>query len=508
MNKRKLFITNKLSFRFAQAKRNLKYFVFFILSIQLNAQTKTELLDSLFNTVYQRGQFNGNVLIAEKNKILFHRSFGIANYEINRSLDTSTIFEIASVSKQFTAMSIMILKERGKLNYDDNIKKYLPNEFPYNNVTIRHLLNHSAGLPNYTSLFEDNWDKTQVATNEDIIAALIKYHPEIYSEPGLKYKYSNTGYVLLALIVENVTGMKFDEFLRQNIFIPLEMNNSGFFIKQDLNESDNYAFDYIYSLKESKYIRSEKKQGKEYIYYLGGRLGPGRLSSNTSDLYKWDRALYTEKLVSYETLEEAFTPGVLKEDSTDYGFGWHISNDKQKGKSVFHTGSWGGNLQYIKRYIDSNKTIIILTNNHKGKYIEKIRNEADKILNNEDFSIPKLSIAEELEKIVIKSDSSFLKNKFITMYENQAEYYIKEKEIITLGNNLIEIDKNKKALEIFHTAQSVFPDSWRIYKNLANIYKLNGDIDNSNINKKKSMDLNPTNVEDKQELENLKENEL
>ncbi|PMD88390.1 serine hydrolase, partial [Siphonobacter sp. BAB-5405] len=155
-------------------------------------------LDAFFRTA---PDFSGVVLIAEKGKPVYHRAFGYQNFDTRQSMTTASVFELASLSKQFTAMTILLLKEAGKLQYDDPIENYLPG-LPYPGVTIRHLLNHTSGLPDYQEVMDQHWDKSKVAGNADNIAYLIQYHPERQFEPGSRYEYSNTGYMLLASIVE------------------------------------------------------------------------------------------------------------------------------------------------------------------------------------------------------------------------------------------------------------------------------------------------------------------
>ena len=157
-------------------------------------------------------QFNGAILVAEKGKPIYQQSLGYADYNTKRMLNDSSVFELASVSKQFTAMGIMILKEKGLLGYEDNIRKYFP-QLPYDNVTVRNLLTHTSGIPSYELQFEKNWDHKKIAFNKDIIDMLSQRKDTLFFKPGTKWRYSNTGYALLASIIEKVSGVSYNDFM-------------------------------------------------------------------------------------------------------------------------------------------------------------------------------------------------------------------------------------------------------------------------------------------------------
>jgi CubicO group peptidase (beta-lactamase class C family) len=313
--------------------------------------------------------FSGVVLVAHKGKPVYHKAFGYREFADKAPLQKDDIFELASVSKQFTAMIIMMLKERGKLNYDDPVEKYL--DIPYKGITIRHLLTHTGGLPDYQDIMDKYWDKTRVAGNADAIAYLNKYAPPKIFEPGEKYEYSNTGYLLLASIAEKAAGKDFIEMCRQWIFRPLKMKNTNIRSPEEKKAATHFAIGHIYVKERSKpalpagrYVRADSFPSSDYTIWLGNRKGPGRVSSTAEDLLKWDNALYTEKLVKQSTLAEAFTPMKLNNGNfSNYGFGWTIRTDAAPGKIVYHTGDNPGYKTIIVRYIDKKKTLIVLNNN-------------------------------------------------------------------------------------------------------------------------------------------------
>ncbi|MDI1325135.1 MAG: serine hydrolase [Algoriphagus sp.] len=305
--------------------------------------------------------FSGVILVAQDGKILMEEAIGMRSFETQTPLQTSDVFELASVSKQFTAMMVMMCKEKGMLDFEDPVTKYL--DIPYTGITIRNLLTHTSGLPDYQAIMDQHWDKSKVAGNADILEYLRKYQPSMLAAPGEKYEYSNTGYVLLASIVEKASGRDFIELTREWIFRPLGMKNTDIRTLEEKAAVPNFAAGH---LKDSldNYINANKFHSSDYTVWLGNRKGPGRVSSNAHDLLIWDQGLYLGKLVSEETLEEAFTPQKLNDGTRSYyGFGWELEPKSPFGRMVNHTGDNPGYKTIIVRYIEENKTIIILNNN-------------------------------------------------------------------------------------------------------------------------------------------------
>lgn len=341
--------------------------VFFLISLNSNGQTSR--FDSLFK---KNPNFSGVILVAENGKPVYHKAFGYREFANQTPLQTEDIFELASVSKQFTAMIIMMLNEKGKLGYDDPVEKYL--DVPYKGITIRHLLTHTSGLPDYQEVMDKYWDKTKVAGNEDCIAYLNKYAPPKRFEPGEKYEYSNTGYLLLASIAEKASSKDFIWMCRHWIFRKLKMKSTDIRTPEQKKTTPNFAIGHIYVKENDRYVRADSFPSSDYTIWLGNRKGPGRISSTAADLLKWDKALYTQKLVKPGTLAEAFLPMKLNDGSfSNYGFGWDLRKDSVMGKIVMHTGDNPGYKTQIIRYADKKKTIILLNNNAHSAFASIIR---------------------------------------------------------------------------------------------------------------------------------------
>ncbi len=335
-------------------------------------------------------QFNGNILVAEKGKPVYQQALGYADYNTKRMLNDNSVFELASVSKQFTAMGIMICKERGLLSYDDNIKKFFPN-LPYDNITVRNLLTHTSGLPSYEDQFEKNWDRKKIAFNKDVVDMLEKLKDTLFFKPGSKWQYSNTGFALLASIIEKVSEMSYNDFMAKNIFQPLGMTHTYIYNTRRSTKKipDNYALGYVYADSLKRYILPDSLSKFDMVYYLDGIVGDGCVNSTTGDLFKWDRALYSNNLVSKAALDEMLSPLVRTSptDSTSYyGFGVAVQPKSDKGKVISHSGGWPGYRTLIVRRTDIDETIIILSNNESA--IPFFRAAVESILNDEALVMP------------------------------------------------------------------------------------------------------------------------
>ena len=316
-------------------------------------------IDNIFTKRYKKRLFNSAILVAEKGQIIYEKALGYANFRKKIPLSTKSSFQLASVSKMFTAVAIMQLKEKRKLEYDKDVREYLP-DFPYKGITIRNLLNHRSGLPRYMSLGDKYWDKRKPMSNQDMLNLFIKYKPKPYFKPDKMFNYINTNYALLALIVEKVSKTPFDEYIKKQIFEPLQMNNSVVYNKIKDNTIPNAVTGYIDTKRA--YIKADNN-------WINGVMGDKGVYSSVENLFKFDQALYTEKLVKQSSLKEAFTPGghhkKIRKNKIYYGFGCRIifrDNDK----IVYHFGWWKGFRSIFIRDLTKQKTFIFLSN--KGKY--------------------------------------------------------------------------------------------------------------------------------------------
>jgi CubicO group peptidase (beta-lactamase class C family) len=353
--------------------------IFFLLSLHgAHAQTSPQhdirdlkkSISSLFDEAWNQHQFSGVLLVAKNGNPLYFQSKGYRNYITKTALNTNDLFELASVSKQFTSMIIMMLKEKGLLGYDDPLERYIKG-LPYNGITLRHLLTHTSGLPDYQNIMDKHWDKNKIADNVDIIDYLKKYPEPVHFAPGEKYEYSNTGYVLLASVAEAASGIEFKEMVKKWIFIPLKMKSADFRTPASRSKVHNFARGFIYDTASHRYAPADSFRESNYTIWLGNRKGPGRISMNATDLLKWDQALYTPMLVASTTLDEAFTPYILNNKTPiNYGFGWELKQSLKLGKVVHHSGDNPGYHTHIMRYLDKKYTVILLNNNASNQMNE------------------------------------------------------------------------------------------------------------------------------------------
>ena len=313
--------------------------------------------DKVFSGLARNG-LNGAVLYAEQGQIIYEKVCGWRdlNKRHKDSLRIDDAFQLSSDSKMFTAEAIMLLKADGKLNYDDEVRKYIP-EFPYEGVTVRHLLNHCSGLPRYDSMADEFWpDRRKPFSNEALIAMLVAHRPEPYGTPGGGYFYNNINYALLASVVERVSGQHFEDFMRERIFEPCGMTHS--YIYSMRNDTAVSLFMPVDVHGHDMYRKGPVKAQNDY---LNGVMGDKIMFSTVEDLYKYSLALDGYKLLPDSVQNEAFMPGSAKwKNDENYGFGWRMS--KEHPDACYHPGWWKGYRSLIIRDIKHRRFLVILTN--------------------------------------------------------------------------------------------------------------------------------------------------
>ena len=303
-----------------------------------------------YDTALKPKGFNGGLLIASKGNIVFEKYNGTGHLPGNDTINKGTPLHIASTTKTFTAMAILKLWQNGKLGLDDEFSKYFP-AFNYPGVTIRCLLNHRSGLPNYTYFMENlGWDKTKPVSNSDVLNYLVtrKNEFENIAPPGIHFSYCNTNYALLALLIEKISGKKYADFLKQNFFIPLQMKNTFVFSIADTNTA-NPSYDW--------------KERLMPFGFLDGVYGDKNIYTTVRDLFIWDRALTSGLLFSSQTLEQAYTPySNEKPGIKNYGLGWRMNIYPTGKKIIYHNGWWHGSNSTFIRLLQEDATIIIIGN--------------------------------------------------------------------------------------------------------------------------------------------------
>ncbi|WP_432664457.1 serine hydrolase domain-containing protein [Wukongibacter baidiensis] len=337
--------------------------------------TEEEQLDKhMDKVVYSSDLPSISILVVDNGKPVYKKSFGCANMETLEKATPSTNYRLASVSKMFTAMSIMILKDRGQLDYDMRVKDILK-DFPEygKDITIRHLLNHTSGLRSFydlTDLLDEEFSVENQLLDSDVYE-IVKRTDSTYFTPGSIFKYSDTGYVILGLVVEEVSGMKLPDFMRENIFIPLNMDNTVVFDKT-LNMSINNRA-YGTESDGTKFITKDQS-------YSSATRGDGSIYSSLEDLYKWDQALYSDILVSKETMQEAYTPpNHLNSLFENYTCGWIFRKNGEDQLEQVHAGGTQGFSTIYFRIPEKKQSIIILSNRNESNTVYELDDPIRKI---------------------------------------------------------------------------------------------------------------------------------
>ncbi|MBS1598556.1 MAG: beta-lactamase family protein [Bacteroidetes bacterium] len=317
-----------------------------IIQAPIFCQDLSKKLDNYLSATNRRNKFNGTALIAYKNEIILYKGYGFKNKERKILNDTATIYRIGSITKSFTAATILNLYDKGLLSLDDPLNKYIPDYPSGNKITIRNLLTHTSGIPEY--LFAKGYDKEDFSKPISIerLISFFKNGPLIF-KPGEKMSYSNSNYILLAYTIEVITHKKYELVVRNVVLDPLQMNHSGFDFK---NLADtNKAFGYNNIFKRNGSI--------QFVSDSSHEVGGGSIYSTAMDLYKWDRSFYSNKILRHQTYEQVITP--FKDH---YGYGWFV--DTAYGRlNVFHGGGIPGFVSHIQRFPIDNLCIILLSNN-------------------------------------------------------------------------------------------------------------------------------------------------
>ncbi|KGO96704.1 hypothetical protein Q767_03070 [Flavobacterium enshiense DK69] len=330
-----------------------------LLSTRFYGQNPEHKIDSVITAQFNEGKFNGNIEVIKNNAVIYRNSLGYSDFTSAKKLNKNSVFYLGSLSKQFTAMCIMILKSKGKLQYDDPVIKYLP-DFPFKTVTIRHLLTHSSGMNDYITLNEEQWKKYPNATDKDVVRMLKEDFDTLRFQPGESFFYSNTNYSILVNIIEKVSKKSYPEFIHSSVFKRLGMGHS--FIKTEKNAYKKGVKGYIKNDSQNRYELPDSLNGL-FDSPTAKIIGGGGVFSTLDDLYKWDKALYSNKLLPKTILEEAFMPYTFSNGTKGrYGFGWNVYHRDNGDIVVRHAGQFTGYLSVITRNITRKETIIILTN--------------------------------------------------------------------------------------------------------------------------------------------------
>jgi CubicO group peptidase (beta-lactamase class C family) len=472
-------------------KISILIFILSVLVFQVSsfAQDKASKIDELMQIYYDYGQFNGTVLVAEKGNIVFKKGYGLANMEWNISNKPDTKFRLGSITKQFTSMLILQLVEEKKIDLEGKLSDYLPyyRKDTGDKVTVHHLLTHTSGIPSYTGL--PNFME-EISRDPYPVEEFIKTYcsGDLEFEPGSKFVYNNSGYFLLGAIIEKVTGQAYEDVLKAKILDPLGMKNTGY---------DHHAT--IISNRAAGY--EKRAGGYANAPYLDMSLpyAAGALYSSVEDLYLWDQALYTDKLLSTEMSTIMFKPHVSAGEAY-YAYGWMVGEksfpkSKEKVKWIAHGGGINGFNTLIQRLVEDRHLVVIL-NNTGGAPLGAMSDGIINILYGKPYGLPKRSIADVVMKTIQEKGLKAALAQYRDLKTNQPKDYIfQPRELNTVGYMVLRDLKNPKdAIAIFELNIEMYPKYANGYDSIAEAYMENGELEKAIKFYAKALEMNPKNT--------------
>ena len=449
-------------------------------------QTKNEQLDKLLNLYQEYGKFNGSVLITDQGKVVYKKGFGMANMEWDIPNKTNTKHRLGSITKQFTAMLILQLAAENILDLHVPVSKYLP-DYPKesgNIITIHHLLTHTSGIPNYTSFpgFMEKESRNPYTPDEFVEKFANK---DLEFTPGEKFNYSNSGYFLLGVIVEKLAGKTYEQMLLDNIFTPLKMKNTGY---------DNHGK--ILNNRATGY----EKNGNTFVNskYLDMSIpySAGSMYSTVEDLYLWDQALYTNKILPQKYMDLYFKPHILAFGNNHYAYGWAVGKDiiGNTTDSIYvisHGGGINGFNTIISRTI-SDKSLVVLLNNTGGAPLNQMTRAIRGIMHGKTYDLPKKSLAYDLLEVIQNKGIEVGVAHFNTTKDSDS-FDLNENEMNQIGYQLMGNGRTEEAAKVFKLNIETFPKSANVYDSYGEALMSLGKNKLAIKNYTKSVELNPAN---------------
>jgi CubicO group peptidase (beta-lactamase class C family) len=446
------------------------------------AQGVAEEIDALVSRYHELGQFSGAVLVAQGGEVIFQKGFGYADMEWSIPNAPDTKFRIGSVTKQFTAVMILKLVEAGVISLDGKITDYLP-DYPAetgDQVTIHHLLTHTSGIPSYTGLSGFMREHSRDPYTPDELVAVFS-GLQLEFEPGSDWRYNNSGYFLLGVIIEEVTGMPYDRALRDMVLDPLELDDTGYDHFSDVLPRRAAGYSWTFA-------------GYENADYLDTSLpyAAGSMYSTVRDLFEWDRILYTDRVFdSAGTKETMFTPFL-----NNYAYGWGV-RDLSVGDTttrlISHGGGINGFVTGFWRLVDDEHTIIVMDNT-EGNRVGAISRGIANILYGEEPAEPVQSIAQVMYDAIAADGMDVAVARYWELKETEADAYdFAERELNRLGYYYLGGGSARTAIEVFALNVEAYPESANTYDSLGEAYMTAGDEDEAIANYQKSLELDPDN---------------
>ncbi len=489
-----------------------------ILALSLTASSQQASLDSFFSIRFPN-QLNGGLLVAEKGKPVYEKSFGMADFGKGQPNTTASTFNLASISKVITATAVLQLMEKGKIRLEARVKDYLP-LFPFDTITIRHLLTHTSGLPDL-ELYEDlvkQYPDTLVS-NKNIIPELSRWKKGLAFRPGDKWRYSNTNFDILLLVLERVTGISFSKYLTTKIFQPSGMRST--YVYTHPSDPKGVTASVYPNWFTDRYVPADSIPRNRYINYnLSGLAGSTNIITTMGDILLFDKAIFSGVLLQQKTLDLAFTPVVLnngtvfQEGSMDtmlgdgkgsYGLGWDIFEQPVFGKSVGHGGfNYGLGTFYFHRL--QGEQVIVAYDNTGGPALGRVVTSALYLLNKGQGIERKWkpSIARIYGTALRKNNPDSALILFHKLRADTANFYYSERELNWLGYDFLRAGHLQMAYEVLKNNTLLFPASFNVFDSYGEVLEKMGKVKESAEMYRWSLQLNPENEGAKIALERLK----
>jgi CubicO group peptidase (beta-lactamase class C family) len=437
-----------------------------------------ELIDDLLTRYHEYGLLNGSVLVAEKGEVILSKGYGFANLDYDIPNSENTVHRVGSITKQFTAAIIMQLVEERKIILDEKMTTYLKNyrKDTGNKVTIHHLLTHTSGIPSYTG-YPGFWSDS--SRNPYTTDQLIKKFcsGDLEFEPGSKFLYNNSGYVLLAKIIEEVTGKSYEENMQKRIFDKIGMMDS--YLERP---------EMILKNRASGYDKNGLELVNTNYFNVKNAIGAGDLVSTVFDLYLWDKALYNNEILTEESKVKVFTPYM-----ENYGYGWAIT-EVDSITIYSHGGGINGFSAYISRIIEDKNLIVVLNNIGTSPSLE-ISTNITKILYGDEYNLPKKPIGNHLLSVIEDEGVDVALNNYKDLKEEEKDIFdFNERDLNSLGYYYLRNERYEEAIKIFQLNIEEYPKSYNTYDSMGEAHMVSGNKEKAIEYYKKSIELNPQNV--------------
>jgi CubicO group peptidase (beta-lactamase class C family) len=457
-------------------------------------------IDKLMSQYADCCSFTGAVLVSEHDKVIFKKGYGLANREWNIPNTPDVKFRLGSLTKQFTSMLIMQQVAKGTIKLDGHLSDYLSyyRQDTGSKVTISQLLSHTSGIPNYTDDPKADTDPKRDPRIHYSVDDFVKNFcsGDLQFAPGTKYRYDNSGYFLLGAILEHVTGKTYEALLKENILVPLGMKDTGYDHPADIlaKRASGYEQDLAGVVNAAPILNPRNRA-----------YAAGALYSTVEDLYKWDQALYTDKLVPDDLKQKVFTPNL-----ENYGYGWVIraipADEPGAGQTMIaHGGSING-FNTIELRLLRDHDLIVIFNNTPGANLSEIVKGIRAILYGQEPAVPKRSLVPVLGETLVNRGADAAVAQYRELkHTDPSGYNFDEHALNQLGNMLLEKARNAEAIAIFKLNVEEYAKSGNVYNSLAEAYAKDGQKQQAITNYRKALELDPKNQNAANKLKELEQ---